>query len=120
MKRLLLLLCLLSGLSVAAQKRELIMDKDAVIARAHAELDAAMAEGGSLHEHIVRNNWQGHMLARISFRDKGDITSVFVVDFQGEVAHQNAFRAALHEFRFAFKTPKGKQYRLEKHFHLDH
>ncbi|MEZ4759962.1 MAG: hypothetical protein R2810_09250 [Flavobacteriales bacterium] len=37
---------------MAAQKRELIQDKDAILARAGEELDAAMAPGGALYEAI--------------------------------------------------------------------
>ncbi|MCB0788775.1 MAG: hypothetical protein KDB96_09915 [Flavobacteriales bacterium] len=119
MKHAFLLLFLALGFQVAAQKRDLIQDKDAILARASEELDAAMAPGGALYEAINEEGLTGVMTARISFRDKGDVSSVFVVDYTGgDIRSQNRFKDLLHGIRFGFKTPKGKQYRLEKEFVL--
>ncbi|MEZ4740089.1 MAG: hypothetical protein R2818_12215 [Flavobacteriales bacterium] len=119
MKPALLILLLAFCTSAFAQKKELIQDKKAIQERADAELDAAMAPGGPLYTVIQENGLKGKMDAQISFREKGDVSSVFVVAFDGSIEDQNRFRSALHAFRFHFKMPKGQQYRIEKHFDLN-
>ena len=114
-----LLCCALLTVGATAQKKELIREKAAIQERANAELDAAMAPGGTLYTVIQENGLKGSMDAQISFREKGDVSSVFVVAFSGSISDQNRFRSALHEFRFDFKMPKGQQFRIEKHFDLN-
>ena len=118
MKHTLIILLLAFCTTAFAQKKELIQDKKAIQERANVELDAAMAPGGPLYALIQENGLKGSMDAQISFREKGDVSSVFVVAFDGTIADQNRFRSALHDFRFNFKMPKGQQYRIEKHFDL--
>lgn len=118
MKPALIIVLLALCSSTFAQKKELIQDKKAIQERANVELDVAMAPGGPLYTVIQENGLQGSMDAQISFREKGDVSSVFVVAFDGSIEDQNRFRSALHAFRFNFKMPKGQQYRIEKHFEL--
>jgi hypothetical protein len=57
----------------------------------------------------------------ISLSDKGDIRSVQVLErLGGDIPSQNRFKQLVHGARFSsFKTPKGKQYRIEHTFDLD-
>ncbi len=103
-----------------AQKKELIQDKETILARAAQALDAAVAPGGDLHEAIVKEGLTGRYVLQVSFRDKGDISSVFVVSATDhDIRSQNRFKDLVHLAQMPFKMPKGRQYRIEHTFDLN-
>lgn len=120
MKQLLtILLITCSGLAFG--QREYLEDRDEIVRRAAAELDAAMQPDGKLHKAVLKEGLRGAYRLQISLSDKGDIRSVQVLDRQGgDIPSQNRFKQLVHSARFStFKTPKGKQYRFEHTFDLD-
>ncbi len=123
MKRLTLLLSVLLLLpcaTIQAQKKELIEDKEAILARASEVLTASMQPGTDLHETIIKEGLIGRYVLQVSFRDKGDISSVFVVNAEGhDIRSQNRFKDLVHLARMPFKMPKGRQYRIEHTFDLN-
>jgi hypothetical protein len=106
------------GLTVFAQKKELIEDKDLIIERANAELDQAMqAPEGSIYLYTLKNPIKGEYTFDISIWEKGVVTSIFVVESKdGTIDAQNRFKAFLMDFSFNFKMPKGKSYKFTHTF----
>lgn len=115
-----LLTALILCTHATAQKKELIQDKETILARAAQALDAAIAPGGALHEAIVKEGLTGRYVLQVSFRDKGDISSVFVVNATDhDIRSQNRFKDLVHLAQMPFKMPKGRQYRIEHTFDLN-
>lgn len=121
MKQLMLLLALLFTMPmVHAQKKELLEDKEIILARAAEVLTASIQPGTRLHEAIVKENLIGRYVLQVSFREKGDISSVFVVSAEGhDIRSQNRFKDLVHLSTMPFKMPKGRQYRIEHTFDLN-
>ncbi len=120
MKKLLTLILLITGLAAHAQKKELLEDKETIMARAAAALDAAMQPEGALYEAIQKENLTGRYVIQVSFREKGDISSVFVVSAEAhDQRSQNRFKDLVHQLEMPFKMPKGRQYRIEHTFDLN-
>ncbi|MCW5898433.1 MAG: hypothetical protein KIT10_04100 [Flavobacteriales bacterium] len=122
MRKLLPLMMLLLAVDTMAQKREYIDDKDEIQRRAIAELDTAMqGPEGFLYKAVIKEDLTGRFKLQVSLSDKGDIRSVQVLDREGgDIRSQNRFKDLVHQARFStFKTPKGKQYRIEHTFDLD-
>lgn len=106
--------------TAAAQKKELLEDKETILARAAQVLDAEMRAGGSLHAAVVKEGLIGRYALQVSIRDKGDISSVFVVSAEGhDTRSQNRFKDLVHFTELPFKMPKGRHYRLEHTFDLN-
>ena len=115
-----LLCCTFIGLSASAQKKELISDKTEILAAAAAAFDASLQPGSAVHEAIIKEGIKGRYVMEVSFRDKGDISSVFVVSAEdADIASQNRFKDLIHACKMPFKMPKGRQYRLEHTFDLN-
>lgn len=118
-----LLLCWLTTmltLTAAAQKKELLEDKGTILARAAEVFDASLQPGTEIYETIVKEKLIGRYVLQVSFRDKGDISSVFVVSAEGhDLRSQNRFKDLVHLSRMPFKMPKGRQYRIEHTFDLN-
>lgn len=113
---------LLTGLAMAAsaQKREYLEDKETILARAAETLTASLQPGTDLHAAIVKENLIGRYVLQVSFRDKGDISSVRVVSAEGhDIRSQNRFKDLVHLSRMPFRMPKGRQYRIEHTFDLN-
>ncbi|TXI77285.1 MAG: hypothetical protein E6Q44_13770 [Flavobacteriales bacterium] len=103
-----------------AQKKELIEDKETILARASEALDASLRPGSELYEAIVKENLIGRYVLQVSFREKGDISSVFVVSAEShDIRSQNRFKDLIHLSQMPFKMPKGRQYRIEHTFDLN-
>ncbi len=121
MKHLIGLIVLLTlTFSAHAQKRELLEDKETILARAAEVLDASLRPGADLHAAILKENLIGRYVLQVSFRDKGDISSVLVVSAEGhDIRSQNRFKDLVHLSRMPFKMPKGRQYRIEHTFDLN-
>ena len=103
-----------------AQKKELLQDKEVILARAAQALDAAIQPTGALYEQVVKENLIGRYVIQVSFREKGDISSVFVVTAEeADIRSQNRFKDLVHFIDLPFKMPKGRQYRLEHTFDLN-
>jgi heme exporter protein D len=115
-----LLVLLLLGSTTAAQKKELLEEKETILARAAQVLDAEMRAGRSLHAAVVKEDLIGRYVLQVSIRDKGDISSVFVVSAEGhDTRSQNRFKDLVHFTELPFKMPKGRHYRLEHTFDLN-
>ena len=103
-----------------AQKKQLLEDKEIILATAAAQLDSALMSGTKIHEAIIKEGLIGKYVLRVSFREKGDVSSVFVVSANDhDIRSQNRFKDLIHQFRFNFKLPKGRQYRIEHEFDLN-
>ena len=103
-----------------AQKKELLEDKETILARAAQAFDASLLPGTELHEAIVKENLIGRYVLQVSFREKGDISSVFVVSAERhDQRSQNRFKDLIHFLELPFKMPKGRQYRIEHTFDLN-
>ena len=115
-----LLTALLLCSNTSAQKKELLQDKETILARAAEVLDAEMRAGGSLHAAVLKEDLIGRYVLQVSIRDKGDISSVFVVSAEGhDTRSQNRFKDLVHFTELPFKMPKGRHYRLEHTFDLN-
>ena len=121
MKHILLFLFVaIASTSALAQKKELIQDKETILARAGEALDASMQPGGTLYEAVLKEHLTGTYVIQVSFRDKGDISSVFVESAQGgNIPTQNRFKDLVHQGRMPFKMPKGRQYSVTHTFNLN-
>lgn len=121
MKRLLILLpMLLALLTAAAQKKELIEGKAEILSRAAQAFDAMLLPGAPLREAVAKEQLIGRYVLQVSFREKGDISSVFVVSAEGhDTRSQNRFKDLVHQQALPFRMPKGQQYRLEHVFDLN-
>ncbi|MBK9175824.1 MAG: hypothetical protein IPM46_05690 [Flavobacteriales bacterium] len=71
-------LLVLTSLSAAAQRKELIVDKEAILARAAQAFDAALQPGAELHATVLAEDLIGRYVLQVSIRDHGDVSSVFV------------------------------------------
>ncbi|HRN36821.1 MAG TPA: hypothetical protein PLV70_12890 [Flavobacteriales bacterium] len=121
MKHFTLLLLVSLALGAQAQKKELLEDKGAILARAGQALDAAMQPGGALYEAVVKEQLTGTYTLQVSFREKGEVSSVFVAASEHQdIRSQNRFKDLVHNLELPFKMPKGRQYRIDKTFDLDH
>ena len=117
---LIFLLVAFESTSAIAQKKELIQDKETILARAGEALDASMQPGGNLYEAVLKEHLTGIYVMKVSFRDKGDISSVFVESGQGgDIPTQNRFKDLVHQGRMPFKMPKGRQYSVTHTFDLN-
>lgn len=115
-----LLLLLATAFSAHAQKKELLEDKETILARAAEALTASLQPGSAIHEAVVKEQLIGRYVLQVSFRDKGDISSVFVVSADGhDIRSQNRFKDLVHLSAMPFKMPKGRQYRIEHTFDLN-
>jgi hypothetical protein len=120
MKRLLLLPWLLAVLTAVAQKKELVEDKRIILERAAEAFDAMLRKGAPLHDAVVKERLIGRYVLQVSFREKGDISSVFVVSAEGhDTRSLNRIKDLVHLQQLPFRMPKGKQYRIEHTFDLD-
>lgn len=106
--------------SAFAQKKELLQDKETILARAAEALDASLLPGSAVYEAVIEENLIGKYVMQVSFRDKGDISSVFVVSAEGhDLRSQNRFKDLIHQGKMPFKMAKGRQYRIEHTFDLN-
>lgn len=104
----------------SAQQMLSLSDEQAIASKVKSELQSALAPGGPLNERVVEERLIGRYTIQISLHKNGDVSSVFVMSAEeGDIRSQNRFKDLLHAFRFDFKMPKGKQYRVEIPFDLN-
>ena len=116
----LIVVAMLAIVQSHAQKKELLTSDTEITARAAGAMDALLLPGTRVHEAIMEEDLRGHYVLQISFREKGDISSVFVVSSSGgEIRSQNRFKDLVHQSQMPFKVPKGRHYRIEHTFDLD-
>jgi len=115
---LIILLILVSGTVLKAQKPELIESKDEVIKQATLELDQAMSSPeGSLYKFGQKYHITGEYTMDITIRNKGEVVSVFVADKKdGNIPSQNSLKDKILDFQFSFKMPKNKDYKFDYTF----
>lgn len=115
-----LLCCALISMSALAQKKELLVDKAEILTAAATSFDALLKPGSPIYAAVVKEGLKGRYVLQVSFRDKGDISSVFVVSTEdSDIRSQNRFKDLIHGCKMPFKMPKGRQYRLEHTFDLN-
>ena len=114
------LFCLFMLCGAFAQKKQLLEDKEIILATAAAQRAAALMPGTKIHEAIIKEGLIGKYVLRVSFREKGDVSSVFVVSATDhDIRSQNRFKDLIHFHQLPFKMPKGRQYRIEHTFDLN-
>ena len=107
-------------MSVLAQKKELLVDKAEILTAAATSFDALLKPGSQVYTTVLKEGLKGRYVLEVSFRDKGDISSVFVVSTEdSDIRSQNRFKDLIHGCKMPFKMPKGRQYRLEHTFDLN-
>ncbi len=115
-----LLCCALISMSAFAQKKELLVEKAEILTAAASSFDALLNPGSPVYAAVVKEGLKGRYVLEVSFRDKGDISSVFVVSTEdSDIRSQNRFKDLIHGCKMPFKMPKGRQYRLEHTFDLN-
>ncbi len=115
-----LLCCALISMSALAQKKELLVDKAEILTAAATSFDALLKPGSQVYTAVLKEGLKGRYVLEVSFRDKGDISSVFVVSTEdSDIRSQNRFKDLIHGCKMPFKMPKGRQYRLEHTFDLN-
>jgi hypothetical protein len=67
MKKLITLILLITGLVAQAQKKELLEDKETILARASQALDAALQPGGALYEAVKKENLIGCYVIQVTW-----------------------------------------------------
>ncbi len=119
MRTILASLLFIITITTYGQKKELLEDKDVILARAAQAMDELLLPGSKVHEAILKEGLWGRYVLQVSFREKGDISSVFVVAMEdGDIRSQNRFKDLVHLSSMPFKMPKGRQYRIEHTFDL--
>lgn len=114
------LFSLLLAVGSFAQKKELLDDKETILARAAQAFEAALEEGGALHAVVTEERLIGVYHLQVSFREKGDISSVFVARADAhDIRSQNRIKDLVHQLELPFRMPKGRQYRIEHTFDLN-
>ena len=117
-KSLLILFILISGITLKAQKPEIIESKEEFIKQAILELDQAMASPeGALYKFGQKYKILGEYTLQITIRNKGEVVSVFVADKKdGNIPSQNSLKDRILDFQFSFKMPKNKDYKFSYTF----
>ena len=119
-KQLIILVLLVFSISVSAQKKVLISDKDQIIEEAKKELNQTLANPESDFMKMVRENKiTGEYVFDISIYEKGQVLSVFVVSSNArDVKMQNRVKDMVKTIEFNFKMPKGKSYKFQYIFNF--
>lgn len=113
-------LAVMTAPALHAQKKELLEDKTTILSRAQEALAAALEPGTKLHAIVLKENLIGKYVLQVSFKEKGEISSVFVVSAEDhDIRSQNRFKDLVHFQQLPFKMPKGRQYRIEHTFDLN-
>lgn len=112
------LLILASGITLQAQKPELIELKEEVVKQASLELDQAMSQPeGALYKFGQKYHISGEYTLQLTLRNKGQVVSVFVADKKdGNIPSQNSLKDKMLAFQFSFKMPKNKDYKFSYTF----
>ncbi len=102
------------SVSVSAQKKVFLESKALIIETATKELDSAMqSPEGSLYLFQLEKGLKGEYVFDITIREKGEVSSVFVVGNNGgTISQQNMLKDKIKNFKFNFKMPKGKLYKF--------
>jgi hypothetical protein len=110
-KLLLILLLLISGTTLKAQKPELIESKEEIIKQAKLELDYAYTPpDGLLYKFGQKYQITGEYTLDITMRNKGEVVSVFVADKKdGNIPSQNSLKNKVLDFQFSFKMHKNNE-----------
>jgi len=119
MKKILItLLILTSGISLKAQKPEILELKEEVIKQSILELDQAMTPPeGALYKFGQKYQISGEYTLQLTLRNKGQVVSVFVADKKdGNIPSQNSLKDKMLDFQFSFKMPKNKDYKFSYTF----
>ncbi len=116
--KLIILILLISGTVLKAQKPEIIESKDEVIKQATLELNQAMTPPeGALYKFGQKYHISGEYTLDITIRNKGQVVSVFVADKKnGNIPSQNSLKDKVMDFQFSFKMPKNKDYKFSYTF----
>lgn len=107
-------------LSVVAQKKELMSDPAKIEARVIQDLDEHQ-QGEDWVKWLEKNPVKGMFAFDITIWNKGEVVSVRALGRSdgAEIKHQNALKDYIKQFKFNFKVPKGKRYKVTYNFMIE-
>jgi hypothetical protein len=119
-KSLMFLLLLLVSVTVSAQKKALITEKDLIIDEAKKELVQTLANPESDFMKVIsEKKVTGEYVFDITICEKGQVLSVFVVSSNtSDIKMQNLVKDLVKALEFNFKMPKGKSYKFQYTFNF--
>ncbi|MCB0805258.1 MAG: hypothetical protein KDC05_05620 [Bacteroidales bacterium] len=121
----LLLICLIlasAGSSFAQKKKRILIESaDQVITEAVKELDEEVqGPEGKIYIFMQEYSITGKFTFDITIHEKGYVATVFVVENDGgSIQSQNRLKDFIKDYRFWFKTPKGKDYKFQYVFNFN-
>ena len=119
MKLLLIIVMVVSAnITLHAKEHILLESKTEIISQAIKELERAMkSPEGELYLMGQKFRVKGEYNFQLTIRDKGNVSSVFVVDQKnGDIPSQNRLKDAVFAFHLSFKMPKNKDYKFNYSF----
>ena len=103
-------------LTCSAQKKPYYNEQEQAIEAAYKALDTEMSSG-DLIAWAKENQINGSYTFDLTIGGKkGEVYTVFAVEREGEVNHQNRLKSYLKSMRFPFKMPKDKSYKFRYEF----
>jgi hypothetical protein len=111
---------LLIVLGLSAQKKELLTDPGTIEMRVVADLDAHQ-QSEDWAKWIEKNPVKGMFAFDITIWNKGEVVSVRALGRSdgATVEDQNALKNYVKLFKFDFKVPKGKRYKVTYNFMIE-
>jgi hypothetical protein len=118
-KTITILLFALISVNVAAQKKPTLTDADTIVMTAKQQIELDLKEGSAFFEFVEKQKLVGSFDVDLTINEKGEVVSVF---FQKkpdiEIKKLTYFREFLNEYKFNFKTPKGRKYKFNYQFNF--
>lgn len=118
-KQLIIIVLLLTGGYVSAQKKILIKDSDTIIMTAKKYIETDLQPEGKIREIVDKHQLTGLFDVDLTINEKGEVVSVF---FQQkpeiEIKKISYFREFLNSYTFPIKTPKGRKYKFNYQFNF--
>ena len=114
------LVSLMLTMSLCAQKKELLTDPGTIEMRVVEELDRYQ-QSEDWAKWLEKNPLTGMFAFDITIWNKGEVVSIRALGRSegAEVSHQNALKNYIKGFKFDFKVPKGKRYKVTYNFIIE-
>lgn len=118
-KQLIIIVLLLTGGYVSAQKKILIKDSDTIIMTAKKYIETDLQPEGKIREIVDKHQLTGLFDVDLTINEKGEVVSVFFQQKPDiEIKKISYFREFLNSYTFPFKTPKGRKYKFNYQFNF--
>lgn len=118
-KQLIIIVLLLTGGYVSAQKKILIKDADTIIMTAKKCIETDLQAEGKIREIVDKHQLTGLFDVDLTINEKGEVVSVFFQQKPDiEIKKISYFREFLNSYTFPFKTPKGRKYKFNYQFNF--